>query len=55
MVYADKPETLDDLEAIIERVIRDINPQIPAKVAEKKCKRIIYQMKQKFVVKFIIL
>ena len=44
LVYADKPETLDDLEANIERVIGDINPQILEKVAEnlvsrKRCVR----------------
>ena len=36
----EKPETLNDLEANIERVIGDINPQILEKVSENWVSRI---------------
>ena len=36
----EKPETLDDLEANIERLIGDTNPQILEKVAENSVSRI---------------
>ncbi|GFY15773.1 transposable element Tc3 transposase [Trichonephila clavipes] len=42
LVYADKPQTLDDLEDNIRRVIADIRPQMLEKVIENWTSRLDY-------------
>ncbi|GFX98511.1 retrovirus-related Pol polyprotein from transposon opus [Trichonephila clavipes] len=42
LVYADKPQTLDDLEDNIRRVIADIRPQMLEKVIENRTSRLDY-------------
>ncbi|GFT75299.1 putative DD41D transposase [Trichonephila clavipes] len=42
LVYADKPQTLDDLEDNIHRVIADIRPQMLEKVIENCTSRLDY-------------
>ncbi|GFX37505.1 hypothetical protein TNCV_4899351 [Trichonephila clavipes] len=42
LVYADKPQTLDNLEDNIRRVIADIRPQMLEKVIENWTSRLDY-------------
>ncbi|GFX54820.1 hypothetical protein TNCV_2557061 [Trichonephila clavipes] len=42
LVYADKPQTLDELEDNIRRVIADIRPQMLEKVIENWTSRLDY-------------
>ncbi|GFT23642.1 putative DD41D transposase [Trichonephila clavipes] len=42
LVYADKPQTLDNLEDNIRRVIADIRPQMLEKVIENWTSRLVY-------------